>query len=376
MLAAISAPIVMRWSTISCTPITTIAREATSCSAPEALAAMLARLLARKLVQADCSTRACQRFSISASSPSALMVAALATVSVERRALGGQRLEILVGQPSLRAMGGQRHADQHRNGERGDGAQRRADREGGGQEERHEGDVDGQHRHLAGEEAAQHVELAQPFGDDARGRALEMAVGKLHQVMQHLARSSACRGARRCAPTASRARRAARSRAHRRPACPRSSMVMSDAASGRRIAPDHRVEHQHHEERRGEAEEVDDERRRRRASGRPAARAPTAARTIAWRRSSGSVSRMHQRARAQRHHLVGRQVPDATLDDIEHGPLAAAARHHDMGGLSGAPSRTNGIGSSSSRRRDARSTASVSSPSRVAGRQEGGLVEA
>ena len=44
---------------------------------------MLARLLARKLVQADCSTRACQRFSTSASSPSALMVAALATVSVK-----------------------------------------------------------------------------------------------------------------------------------------------------------------------------------------------------------------------------------------------------------------------------------------------------
>ena len=36
----------------------------------------------------------------------------------QRRALGGERLEILVGQPALRAMGRQRHADQHRDGER------------------------------------------------------------------------------------------------------------------------------------------------------------------------------------------------------------------------------------------------------------------
>ena len=63
--------------------MTTITSDATSCSEPDALVAMLARLLARKLVQADCSTLACQRFSTSASSPSALIVAALATVSVK-----------------------------------------------------------------------------------------------------------------------------------------------------------------------------------------------------------------------------------------------------------------------------------------------------
>ena len=105
----------------------------------------------------------------------------------QRRSLGGERLEILLGQPALRAMGRQRHADQHRDGSGRDDAQQRADEEGRGEEQRHEGDIDRQHRHLAGEEVAQHVELAQALGDDARGRALEVPVGKLHQMMQRLA---------------------------------------------------------------------------------------------------------------------------------------------------------------------------------------------
>ncbi len=68
--------------------------------------------------------------------------------------LGSERLEILVGEAPLRTMGGERHADQHRDGCRSDqpqggayGARRR-------QEQRHEGEIDRQRRHLAGEEAA------------------------------------------------------------------------------------------------------------------------------------------------------------------------------------------------------------------------------
>ena len=87
----------------------------------------------------------------------------------------------------------------------------------------------------------------------------------------------------------------------------------------------------------------------------------------------------HQRPCAQRHHLVGRQAPDATLDDIEHGPLAAAARHHDISGLIGRADQGKRHG-----QLDQPPEAVVagqidgigfqSQP--LAGRQEGGLVEA
>jgi hypothetical protein len=83
-------------------------------------------------------------------------------------------------------MGGERHTDQNRNGERRHQAEREADGEGGAEEQHDEGEVDGEHRHLAGEEGAQHVELAQTLGDDAGRRAFEMAVGQLHEMVHDL----------------------------------------------------------------------------------------------------------------------------------------------------------------------------------------------
>ena len=97
--------------------------DATSCSEPDALVAMLARLLARKLVQADCSTRACQRFSTSASRPSALMVAALATVSVRVELLAASAWKLSSASRRCARWRRQRHADQDRNRRGGDHAQ-------------------------------------------------------------------------------------------------------------------------------------------------------------------------------------------------------------------------------------------------------------
>ena len=64
-----------------------------------------------------------------------------------------------------------------------------------------------------------------------RRLALEMAVGKLHQMMQRPRRSSACRDAPPSAPTSSRAPPAIRSRAHRRRAGRPDNAVIIDAAS-------------------------------------------------------------------------------------------------------------------------------------------------
>ena len=178
----------------------------------------------------------------------------------EGRALGRQRLEVFVSQTTLRAMAGERHADQHGNGKGHDEAKGRADPERGGQEEHDEQEVDRQHRHLTGEEAAQHIELAQTFGDDTRRRALEMPIGQSHQVMQHLGAHQ--RIETRAGPGRQPAARdtqteiggvgckhARAEHRHHRP-----------EALGR-LAGDHRVDHQHHEERREQAQHVDEERR-------------------------------------------------------------------------------------------------------------------
>ena len=290
----------------------------------------------------------------------------------ERRSLGGERLEILVGQPALRAMGRQRHADQHRDGRGRDGTQHRADEESGGEEQRHEGDVDRQHRHLAGEEVAQHVELAQALGDDARRRALEVPVGKLHQMMQRLAahqRVEPGAGARR-QPAARQTQReveavdqehAGAQQHHQR------------GRVGRGRVADHGVQHQHHEERRGQSEHVDDERgcgklQDDRPHLRPQRRIPARAFRI------GQLLAHHQGARAQRHHLVVGQMPDLAVDDIEHHPLARPAGHDDMRGVShgqqheGQRQRREPVG------REIEGVRFEATPR--AGGQEGGLVEA
>ena len=193
---------------------------------------MLARLLARRLVRADCSTRACQRFSTSASSPSALIVAALATVSVSVELLAASAWKFSSASRRCARWLASDTPISTGMASAVTSTERRADREGGDQEEHDEQQVDRQHRHLAGEEAAQHVELAQPLGDDARRRALEMPVGQAPSGDAAPRRSSARRGARRSWPTASRARHAGRNRRHRLRACPR--RAPSSPTRGRR----------------------------------------------------------------------------------------------------------------------------------------------
>ena len=166
--------------------------------------------------QAARSTRACQRFSTSASRPSALTVAALATVSVSA--------ELLAASAWKYSSASRRKARWVRTGTAtSSGIASTAtmpssdvDREQRQQEQHGEDEVDRERRQLAGDEAAQHVELAQTLGDHARRIALEVAIGKPHQMVHGLRCSSACRDAPPCVPTSNLAPAAAPSRAHRR----------------------------------------------------------------------------------------------------------------------------------------------------------------
>ena len=134
----------------------------------------------------------------------------------QRRALGGERLEELVGQAPQRAMGQDGHRHQQRDRQHRDQAQQRIDGEQRQQEQHGEDEIDRERRQLAGDEAAQHVELAQTLGDHARA-ACARSVGR-----EAAPDDAATCGAhqrvetrRRPGPTASRAPTAIRSRARR-----------------------------------------------------------------------------------------------------------------------------------------------------------------
>ena len=293
------------------------------------------------------------------------------------RTLGRHRLEAFFGKAALGPMGGQRHADHHRDRQRRDHTQRGTDGERRAEEKHDEGDVDGEHRHLAGEEAAQHVELAQAFGDDARRRPLEVSIGKLHQVMEHFAAHEGVE------PGAGSGRHPAARYAKRE--VERIGDQHADAEHDhdrcgtlRPVSPsvtsDHPVEHQHHEERCSEAEDVDDERHRGklqhdRSNANPQRRVPLLVPFVAVRLAH------HQGPCPQRHHFVGGQTPDAPFDDVEHGPLAASTGHDDVGGLVGRADHSEGSRKLIQPLAGKIDCITLESQS-LAGREKGALVEA
>ena len=213
--------------------------------------------------------------------------------------------------------------------ESGDQAQRRADRESGNQEQHDEQQVDGQNRQLSGEEAAQHVELAQPLGNDARWRALEVPVGQGHQVMQHFGahqRVEARAGPGR-QPATHDAQTEVRGIGEEHAGTQQEQHRRETVR--RVIAPDHDVDDQHHEKRREKTEQVDHERRGRELEDDWPHAHPE--RSVPWLGGERSQPwAQQQRPRAQHADFLRRRLPDTALDDIKHRPVVGAARNDDM----------------------------------------------
>ena len=301
------------------------------------------------------------------------MVAALATVSASVELLAASAWKFSSARRRWARWVASEHGDQHRDRGGGDDAERDADGEGGAQEQHDEEEIDGQHRHLAGEEAAQHVELAQALGDDARRRALEMTVGKLHQVVHDLGAHQ------RVEPRAGAGRQPAARHPQRKiervdaPACRPPAGPSVGTTPWRRAAADHAIEHQHHEERSGEAEQVDEQRRQGELGDRPAARAPRSAHTIR-RRAPAPASRAatgRGRPSALTRPTVICQTRPSTTSSTVHCPPRPAAT--TCAGSS-PPTTAKGVGRSS-RRATAEIDGVACRPSRVPAVQEAALVQ-